>query len=489
METEKKKAANSGRVPLIHSLQFKFAVSYILIIAAILAVVNTYPLIASQEMVFQTKQTALQSEASGIASNLAGLETLTEDGVARVMEVIDDSSLTRVLVTDSAGLVLYDTAQGAEEDAYGRYALLQEVVLALQGQDVFQSAYQDGAFRSEAATPVVYRNSTIGAVYLYEYDSQQGALLQGLGGNIRSLSLVICAVALLVSMVLARTMTRRISGLLSAIQSLREGEYSHRVEIRGKDELAQLVEEYNKLTQRLQTTDEVRRRFVADASHELKTPLASIQLLSDSILQSEDMDTETMRDFVADIGAEAGRLNRITEDLLALTRMDSGRAPRQQRVELDRTAEDVLHMLTPLAESRGITFETDFQPDCVILAGEDDLYQVIYNLVENAIKYNCPEGLVRVVLGHEDGKVFLRVEDTGIGIPEKEREKVFDRFYRVDKARSREAGGTGLGLSIVRDTVHLYGGWLSVGPRAGGGTWFQATFPEIGSEEPEEGTP
>lgn len=474
---------SQGHVPLFHSLQMKFAVSYILLIAAVLLVMNTYPITASQNLVFNAKQTALQNEAAVIASNLAGLEVLTADGVGQIMEVIGDSNMNRVLVTDPKGQILYDSETGGS-NSLGCYALFQEVVLALEGQDVFQSAFQSGAFRSGAATPVVYRNVTIGAVYLYEYDSQQGMLLLGLQNNLLRISIIICAAALLISVILARTMTRRVSGLLSAIQILREGEYSHRVKIKGKDELAQLADEYNQLTQRLQTTDEVRRRFVSDASHELKTPLASIRLLTDSILQSQEMDRETMRDFVADIGEEAGRLNRITEKLLALTRLDSGKTVLRERVELKDVAGDVLRMLTPLAESRGVTFETEYQPNCVVLGSEDDFYQILFNLVENAIKYNCPQGLVRILLGREENRVFLRVEDTGIGIPESEREKVFDRFYRVDKARSREAGGTGLGLSIVRDTVHLHGGWIGVGPRAGGGTWFQATFPA-----PEEDTP
>ncbi len=465
-----------ARVPLRHSLQAKFAVSYVLIILAVLIVLNTYPLVASQELVFQSKQTALQNEASVLASNLSGLEILTGDGVERIMALLQERGLNRTLVTDPSGLILYDSAPGAENQE-GQYALFQEIVLALEGQDVFQSAFHAGVFRSGAACPVVCRNVTIGAVYLYQYDSQQGLVLLGLQDNLMRISVVVCAAALLLSVVLSGTMTRRISGLLSAIQILREGEYSHRLTVRGHDELTQLAEEYNQLTQRLQATDEVRRRFVSDASHELKTPLASIRLLTDSILQSGDMDAETMRDFVSDIGEEAARLNRITEKLLALTRLDSSRLAQRERVDLRQPAEKALKMLTPLAQSRGITFETDFQPDCVILATEDDLYQVVFNLVENAIKYNCPQGLVRVLLGREAHRVFLRVEDTGIGIPEAEREKVFDRFYRVDKARSREAGGTGLGLSIVRDTVHLHGGWIGVGPRAGGGTWFQATFP------------
>lgn len=468
----------SEQIPLWHRLQLKFAASYILIILAVLVVLNSYPLVASQELVFQSKQSALQNEVAVIASNLSGLEVLTGEGVEHIMALLQERSMNRVLVTDTTGLVLYDSVSGTDNQV-GRYAVFQEIVLALEGQDVFQSAFQDGVFRSGVACPVVYRNVIIGAVYLYQYDSQQGLVLLGLQENLMRISLIVCAAALLLSVALSGTMTRRISGLLCAIQILREGEYSHRLTVSGHDELARLAEEYNQLTQRLQTTDEVRRRFVSDASHELKTPLASIRLLTDSILQSDGMDAETMRDFVSDIGDEAARLNRITEKLLALTRLDSARSSQKEPVDLCQTAEKALRMLEPLAGSREISFETVFEPDCIVLAAEDDLYQVVFNLVENAIKYNCPQGLVRVLVGREENRVYLQVEDTGIGIPEVEREKIFDRFYRVDKARSRAAGGTGLGLSIVRDTVHLHGGWIGVGPRAGGGTWFRVTFPAL----------
>ncbi len=463
------------------SLRVKFALSYLVITLIILLIMNTYPLFSVERIVFQTKQTALQNEADLIASNLSGLESLTTEGVARVMEVLEDSHVTRMLVADPMGAVLYDSLS---RETGEQYALFQEAVLALQGQDIFRCSYDNGAFRSGAAVPVIYRNNIIGAVYLYEYDAQQGMLLKQLQSTLLRISLAILSISLLLGMVIAGTMTRRISNLLTATQSLREGEYTHRVKIQGNDELTQLADQYNQLTQRLQETDEVRRRFVSDASHELKTPLATIRLLSDSILQSGDqMDQETTREFVSDIGQEAGRLSRITEKLLSLTRMDSPQPIHKEPVELEEVAERVLHTLAPLAGSRGISFETLLEPGCVISALSDDIYQVVYNLVENAIKYNCPEGLVRVLVAKENRRVYLRVEDTGIGIPESEREKIFDRFYRVDKARSREAGGAGLGLSIVRDTVHRYGGWLSVRPRVGGGSSFQATFPAAEEEQ------
>ena len=188
------------------------------------------------------------------------------------------------------------------------------------------------------------------------------------------------------------------------------------------------------------------------------------------------MDPKTGREFVADIGEEAERLTRITEKLLTLTRMDSGAATPAAPVEVGRVVEKVEHMLAPLAAAVEVTIQMDLQPGCVIRATEDDLYQIVFNLMENAVKYNLPGGWVWVTLCTQGETVLLRVEDTGVGIPEEDLPKIFDRFYRVDKARSRAAGGTGLGLSIVRDTVCQHGGTVTARRREGEGTCFEVSF-------------
>ena len=240
---------------------------------------------------------------------------------------------------------------------------------------------------------------------------------------------------------------------------------------------------FNELTGRLQTTEEVRRRFVSDASHELKTPLASIRLLTDSLLQADHMDGETAREFLNDIGDEADRLTRITEKLLTLTRLDTAPAAEDVPVDVGAVVERVEHMLSPLARAVEVSLELKLQPGCVVLATEDDLYQIAFNLMENAVKYNLPGGRVLVTLTADGGRVVLRVEDTGVGIPEADLPKIFDRFYRVDKARSRAAGGTGLGLSIVRDTVLQHGGAVTARRREPEGTCFEVSFAQWNGEE------
>lgn len=481
-----------GRVPLWHSLRTRFSLSYIVIITVVLVLMNTYPMLAMQNLIFRNKEVTLKNQISIITSNLAKLETLHSEGVAQVMDALQFDSVGRVMVTDEYGLILYDTETApdeaedgeAQESGGARYAFFQEIVQALDGQVVFQSSYRDGAFRSGAASPVVYRNVVIGAVYLYESDAEQADMLARLQDNLWKLSVLFFVLALLFSIFLARQVTGGISRLLDAVGELREGGYHFRAEVRGRDELSQLTEEFNALARRLEETDTVRRRFVSDASHELRTPLASIKLLADSILQSGDnIDMDTTREFVADIGQEAERLNRITEALLVLTRLDSGQEVSSALLDLRDSATNAARLLRPVAKERDVSIHLELGDEpCPVRANEDDLYQILFNLMENAIKYNFPGGLVIVQTTAYSRTVVVSVEDTGIGIPEEDRERIFDRFFRVDKARSRAAGGTGLGLSIVQDTTARWGGKITVAPVEPHGTCFRVCFPR-GEEE------
>ena len=419
---------------------------------------------------FRSKETTMQSSVAVMVRSLSGLDQLNEENVAAAMAVVEETGLSRVLVTDSSGRVLYDTRETGS--AVGDYVFYAEIVQALMGNDAFTCVYKNGAFRSRATSPVLYQNQIIGSVYAYEYDTEQAALLSGLQDNLLRLSAVIGVVVLALSLILSRALTAKIGELLTAIRKVREGAYSHRAEIHGRDEIAQIGEEFNSLTDRLQVTENARRRFVSDASHELKTPLAAIRLLTDSILQTDNIDPETTREFVMDIGQEAERLSRITEDLLRLTRLDSGVLEPPTVVDVLPVLEQVMRMMSLIAQEKGVDLTYDAAEGCRVLATKDEIHQVIYNLVDNAVKYSAEGGFVQVSLGMEGNKVVLSVEDNGTGIPEADLPRIFERFYRVDKARSRAAGGTGLGLSIVSDTVKKRGGTVKAANRPEGGAVF-----------------
>ena len=457
------------------SLRAKFNLSYILVIAGVLLLLNTYPLVASEDLVFRSKVTTLQNSVSVMVYALSGLPQLNEENVAAAMEMAEESNLSRVLVTDAAGKVLYDTRETG--DAVGEYALYSEVVQALMGHDVSSSGYRDGAFRSRAASPVMYQNRIIGAVYAYEYDRDQASLLTDLQSNLMRLSAGIGAAVLVLSLFLSKALTQKIARLLTAIREVREGAYSTRANVPGRDEISQIAQEFNSLTDRLQTTENARRRFVSDASHELKTPLAAIRLLTDSILQSDRIDMETTKDFVSDIGQEAERLTRITEDLLRLTRLDSGVMEAPGVVDVLPVLEQVMRMMSLLAQEKGTDLTYEAGDDCFVLATKDEIHQVIYNLTDNAVKYAGSGGVIQVTLRRRGNMVALEVADNGPGIPEEDLPRIFERFYRVDKARSRAAGGTGLGLSIVSDTVRRRGGSVEVRNLPAGGACFTVCWP------------
>nr|WP_326166565.1 HAMP domain-containing sensor histidine kinase [uncultured Oscillibacter sp.] len=450
-------------------------------ILGVLLLLNSYPLMVSEDLVFRSKAANLQNGVSVMVNSLSGLARLTEENVTDAMSVAEESGLSRILVTDAAGRVLYDTRETGS--AVGNLALYTEIVQALLGYDAFSCTFQRGAFRSRASSPVMYQSQIIGAVYAYEYDTEQAALLLGLQDTLLRLSAVVGALVLVLSLVLSKALTRKIGLLLNAIRQVREGAYSHRADIRGRDEIAQIGHEFNSLTDRLQTTENARRRFVSDASHELKTPLAAIRLLSDSILQTDGIDPETTKEFVTDIGREAERLSRITEDLLRLTRLDSGVLDPPAEVDILPVLEQVMRMMNLVAQEKGVDLTYSAGEDCVVLATKDEIHQVIYNLVDNAVKYSAIGGAVQVSLGLEGGQVVLAVADNGAGIPEADLPRIFERFYRVDKARSRAAGGTGLGLAIVSDTVKRRGGAVEAANRPGGGAVFTVRWPRTERRE------
>jgi len=464
-----------GRFKIKYSVQFTFMTIFFLFIALMIALLTTYPTTSSRDIVYSTKRSSMISQSAVMSSSLSVLESLNSDNVNQVMELVDVKSFDRIVVTDGSGMSIYDSA--AAGHVSGIYVLFPELWDALGGKSSFSSRFDGEAFFSHAAAPVYSNGVIIGAVYLSEYDAHQAVLINQIQARLRSVALTSGIAVFLMVFLFAKALTRRITALVKAMRIVREGQYDYRLLPRGGDEVTELQEEFNDMTQRLQKTEELRRRFVSDASHELRTPLASIRLLSDSILHSDDMDERTMREFVSDIGTEAERLQRLTEKLMNLTRMDGKLQIVQAPVDVRRVAEKTIHLLAPLAKKCNVTIFTDFADGCIITASEDDIYQIIFNLAENAVKYNSFGGNVFMSLRAEGGFARLVIEDTGMGIPDEDAPHVFSRFYRVDKARSRAAGGSGLGLSIVHDAVKTHNGKIYFEKRETVGTRFVVTFP------------
>ena len=459
----------------MHSIRFRSMAFLALLLAVLLLLLNTFPVISSRDAVFEEKRSAMSSRAALLASSLAGLERLSEAGIGEVLSFLELSDYDRIAVVDETGAPLYDSGD-SELPA-------EDIRRALSGKAVFRSRFGESAFLSSVTMPVSGKGGLTGAVYLQERDTERAEGIRAVQGRLRTLSLTIGVVALLVAALFVLLLTRRLQALVRSMHTVASGDYHYRHVISGRDELGKLGEELNRLTEELDRTESERRRFVADASHELKTPLASIRLLSDSIAQNEQMDPETMREFVSDIGGEAQRLQRTTEKLLDLSRLDDKVQFVPEPVDLKQTTLDAIALLRPLALENRVRLRTELEEGCVVMGSRDDMARILFNLVENAIKYNVPEGSVLLRLYGQEDQVVLTVEDTGIGIPEADRPYIFDRFYRVDKARSREAGGSGLGLSIVHDAVLAQGGSITVGQNKPQGSVFMLSFPRPSAEE------
>ena len=415
------------------------------------------------------------------SSEISSEEVLSVSTVNNVINQLGSLRVSRLVITDGSGIALYDSSS---ESQVGKYILLPEIVMALDSNDVFSWNYHDGNMYSRAATPIISYDTLNGCVYMMEYDPDQGVLIQTLQKNIFYVSLFLEICVTIFAIFFSNSFTKRLRRIMVSMRIIREGDYSHKVKMGGNDELTVLGDEFNNLVERLQISEQKRSNFVSDASHELKTPLASIKLLSDSILQN-DMDIDTIKEFVGDIGNEADRLNRMSQKLLSLSRIESQEDSDCEIVNITPTVERVVRMLTGIAAENRITIETEVIQDSPILVIEDDLYQIIFNLVENGIKYNVPGGSLTVTLDRMEDNAVVSIKDTGVGIPDDAVGHVFERFFRVDKARSRKSGGSGLGLSIVRNMVERNSGKISVESVMGQGSTFTLMFPVFDTEEDE----
>jgi two-component system sensor histidine kinase SenX3 len=224
----------------------------------------------------------------------------------------------------------------------------------------------------------------------------------------------------------------------------------------------------------------VRRDFVENASHELKTPAATIQATAETLRGAVDDDPEAVAGFAARLEREALRLSRLVADLLDLSRLESGSAT-DDVVSLAAIIEEECRRLQPAADEAGVTLELRTEPSQPVRGSSRDLSLLVRNLVDNAIRYSADGAKVLVEVSSESGEAVIRVTDTGIGIPSRDLSRIFERFYRVDRARSRETGGTGLGLAIVKHVVENHGGRTSVESELGRGTTFQVALPADGS--------
>ncbi len=325
------------------------------------------------------------------------------------------------------------------------------------------------------ASPIIDNGSYLGAVLFSSYIQDVENSVNDVIDRISLIFIVICLTIAGVSFFLSSWLTKPIAEMTAAIRTM--GRKSGvRVKVHGAGEMAELGDAFNRMSEQIEDHDRIRDEFVANASHELKTPLSAMKILSESMLYQDKPDPAMAKEFFADINSEVDRLTRIINELLRLVQEDTKDAAFSLTAgRLDTLVERVMTRLQPLAAKKGIALTCDLAPvscDFEVMRME----QAVTNLIENAIKYT-DEGAVSVTVKSETQNAVFSVTDTGIGIPEEAIPKLFDRFYRVDKARSRSTGGTGLGLAIVKEIIEGHGGTISVESEQGSGSTFTIRLP------------
>lgn len=298
-----------------------------------------------------------------------------------------------------------------------------------------------------------------------------------------SAGIVQLAVAMIlfgIGVFLAMRLTNPLKKMASSIEDIHNGygDSTGGLMIADYTETIKISEKFNKLYSRMKLLDDSRQEFVSNVSHELKTPLTSMKVLADSLNGQDNVPVELYREFMLDIGNEIERENKIINDLLSLVKMDKSASDLNiATVNMNEMLALLMKRLNPIAEQAHVELVLESFRPVTAEIDEVKLTLAFSNLIENAIKYNREDGWVHVSLNADYQYFYLKVEDSGMGIPEESLEHIYERFYRVDKSHSREIGGTGLGLAITRNVILMHRGAIKVFSTEGEGTLFTVRIP------------
>ncbi len=445
--------------------------------------ISVYLLSALKDYFYDNERVDLLAKAN-IVADIAAQGSM-DTGRFNISGDLFDSPV-RVLILDTQSIVRYDSSPEAE--LLGRLYLSKVIN---ESNNTGVSAWTtientDGTHSMEVALPILKNNSSIGFVFLKRALTNVDAYLSDIRTTLMLLSVVSSLLLAALSFLLANVITAPLIKLTKAVEEISEGDLNQKVEVIGHDEIARLGESFNNMSNQLTLLEDKRKQFVSDASHELKTPLATIRLSCESAKAALEngANIEMAEEFMDDISGEIDRLSRIIEKLLAMTKTDSQVVRNDfTTVDLHNLIVSVVKKLSPLAREKNIHLSfvgTDDDDHLQMLADYDKLYEAVYNITDNSIKYTNEDGFVQIKLSGDISRILIEIEDNGIGIPKDQEGLIFDRFYRVDRARARDTGGTGLGLSIANDAVQAHGGHIELISSEGVGSKFIIVLPYSG---------
>lgn len=465
------------RTNFFKSLRFRILI-ILIILGIVPSVIVTYTMLHNYQDRAVSMLTETVQDQSEILCNLIIKENYLNDTGSQTvntkLEMFADLYNGRVLLADRDFKIVGDTFHTEE----GKTLLSSLAVKCFKGEKASNFDLKSKVL--EIAIPVqspdvqqiqgvmLMTISTIEIGDMVAELEQKGMMLLG----------IIVVLSIFLSWLLSTILVKPLARVTKAIEDLTDGMQDDAISVPDYTETELITDAFNKMVNRMKILDESRQEFVSNVSHELKTPLTSMKVLADSLVGQQGVPEELYQEFMGDITAEIDRENKIITDLLSLVKMDKKAADLNiTHMDINQLLEDILKRLRPIADKRNIDLILDcFRP---VEADVDEVKftLAISNLVENGIKYNVDDGWVRVSLDADHKYFYVTVADSGMGIPEDSIERIFERFYRVDKSHSKEIGGTGLGLAITRSAIAMHHGAIKVFSKEGEGTTFSVRIP------------
>ena len=464
-------------IAYLKSLKFRIFLLIILFGIAPTFLLRTGILSVYEKRAVNTRTVDITSQAKLLASQIVANNYLQDTSSKNITTQLDQLSTIydgRVMLIDSSFTIVKDTYALDEQ----KTILAEEVMQAYNGETV--QKYDADNHYIEMTFPMHDESgkNVIGVMLVSVSTDSIAATLAILKQYALMIQFLVAVIVVIAGFAVSTALVRPFRRLTKSIKDVQDGYEADFISVNSYSETETMSAACDEMLRRLQTLDESRQEFVSNVSHELKTPLTSMKVLADSLMGQEDIPVELYREFRADIGAEIDRENKIINDLLSLVKMDKSAGNINiTSVQINELLERIMKRLRPIAQKQNVELVMESFRPVVAEVDEVKLTLALTNLIENAIKYNNPDGWVHVSLNADHQNFFVTVEDNGIGIPKEAQNRIFERFYRVDKSHSREIGGTGLGLAIARNAIIMHRGAIKVHSMEGEGTTFTVRIP------------
>lgn len=464
-------------IAYLKSLKFRIFLLIILFGIAPTFLLRTGILSVYEKRAVNTRTVDITSQAKLLASQIVANNYLQDTSSKNITTQLDQLSTIydgRVMLIDSSFTIVKDTYALDEQ----KTILAEEVMQAYNGETV--QKYDADNHYIEMTFPMHDESgkNVIGVMLVSVSTDSIAATLAILKQYALMIQFLVAVIVVIAGFAVSTALVRPFRRLTKSIKDVQDGYEADFISVNSYSETETMSAACDEMLRRLQTLDESRQEFVSNVSHELKTPLTSMKVLADSLMGQEDIPVELYREFITDIGAEIDRENKIINDLLSLVKMDKSAGNINiTSVQINELLERIMKRLRPIAQKQNVELVMESFRPVVAEVDEVKLTLALTNLIENAIKYNNPDGWVHVSLNADHQNFFVTVEDNGIGIPKEAQNRIFERFYRVDKSHSREIGGTGLGLAIARNAIIMHRGAIKVHSMEGEGTTFTVRIP------------